>query len=124
MSDKMTENKFICIMCPLGCEVTVHSDSKGDIKEILGNKCEKGAAYVKEEFTSPRRVLTTTITMAADQLGRLPVKTSAPIPKDKLLECMAVIGKLKLSSMVKAGDIIVHDILELGVDVIATKDLF
>lgn len=120
----MNENKFVCIMCPLGCEVTVKSDEARNIVEVLGNQCEKGAKYVREEFVAPKRVLTTTVAVEGANMGRLPVRTSGYIPKDKQVECAGEIAKVRISKLVKSGDVIIKDLMGLGVDVIATKDLF
>jgi len=119
----MNEKEFICIMCPLGCAVTVKSDDKGEIKEIIGNSCKKGEAYAREEFTSPKRVLTSTVAVEGADIARLPVRTSGLVPKDRLFDCMKEIAKIKAKAPVKLGDKIIADLLGLGVDVIATRDL-
>lgn len=123
MSEKYNEKKFICTICPLGCEVTVKYDESGQIKEILGNKCKKGEEYASNEFTRPMRVLTSTVAIEGAIFSRLPVRTSDLIPKDKIFDCMKEIEKVKVKAPIKIGDIIVRDILGLGVDVIATRDL-
>ena len=119
----MDEKKFICIMCPLGCEVTVKADDKGGITEILGNKCEKGAVYAKEEYSSPKRVLTSTVGVSAQFTSRLPIRTSGPIPVDRIFDAMNIIHGTKLDKLVASGKVIIKDLLGLGVDVIATKDM-
>ena len=123
MSKKISEKKFICIMCPLGCEVTVKSDERGNILEILGNKCAKGEPYARDEFTKPMRVLTSTIKIEGALFPRLPVRTSDLIPKDKIFDCMKEISKTKVKSGVKLGNVIIKNVLGLQVDVIATRDL-
>ncbi len=123
MSEQINEKKFTCIMCPLGCEVTVSSDANGEIKEIVGNTCAKGETYVREEFSHPKRVLTSTVAIEGAQFSRLPVKTSDLIPKDKIFDCMNEIMKAKVDAPVKLGDKIISNLLGLGVDVVATRDL-
>ena len=110
-------------MCPLGCEVTVKSDSKGTITEIIGSKCPKGDKYVRDEFTKPVRVLTSTISIEGAAFSRLPVRTSGFIPKDRIFDCMSEIHKTKIKAPVKNGDIIIKNALNLGVNVIATRNL-
>ena len=123
MSEKTSEHKFICIMCPLGCEVTVRSDDKENIIEIMGNKCAKGETYAKDEFTKPMRVLTSTVKIDGALFPRLPVRTSDLIPKDKIFDCMKEIQKIKIKCPLKNGDIVIRNMLGLNVDVIATRDL-
>lgn len=121
MSNQISEKKFICITCPLGCEVTVKSDESGQIKEVLGNKCAKGDKYVRDESAHPLRVLTTTVAIEGAQFARLPVRTSDFIPKDRIFDCMKEIQKVRVKAPVKPGDKVIENILDLNVDIIATR---
>ena len=108
--------KLTCIMCPMGCELTV-TKKGGDIL-VSGNNCIRGDKYGKEEVTAPKRVLTA---LVKTKDGVLPVKTTAPIPKDMLFKVNAEIGKLNLTSA-KFGQVIIKNVLNLGVDVIVTGE--
>lgn len=121
--DRVNEKQFTCIMCPLGCSVTVKTDDKGGIVEVLGNKCKKGDKYARDEYTQPMRVLTSTVSIEGAPLTRLPVRTTGPIPKDKLLPCMHEVMIAKAVAPVKMGDKLIENLLGLGVDLIATRDL-
>ena len=123
MSERSSEQKFICIMCPLGCEVTVKLDEKGEIRETVGAKCKKGEKYSAEELKNPTRILTSTAAIEDALHARLPVRTSAPVPKNKIFECMKEISKIKVKAPIKIGDKIIKNILKLNIDVIATRDL-
>lgn len=122
MSKKIDERRFICIMCPLGCEVTVRSDSRGEIKEIIGNKCPKGEKYSRDEFSRPMRVLTSTVSIEGAASPRLPVRTSDLIPKTRIFDCMKEIHKVKVKAPVKAGEIVAGNVLGLGINIVATRD--
>ena len=71
---------------PKGCRVPLLPHG-----EAQGNGCPKGADYARQEATAPKRVLTTTLKRPDGTL--LPVKTSAGVPKDNLLSCMAVLRR-------------------------------
>lgn len=119
----MSEKRFICIICPIGCAVTVKADSSGNITEVTGNQCKKGDKYVRDEFANPMRVLTSTVAVEGAEVSRLPVRTSAVIPKDRIFDCVKEIQKIKVNAPVKIGDKVLENILGLGVDVVATRDL-
>ena len=106
--------KMTCIMCPLGCELTV--TKKGDEILVSGNNCIRGERYAKDELTCPRRMVTTLVKVDG---GVLPVKTSAPVPKNMVGKVTAEISKLHLKKG-KLGDVVVKNILGLGVDVVIT----
>lgn len=111
--------KMTCVLCPIGCEITVKTDGEQIIK-IDGNTCKRGEKYATEEVTDPRRNLTTTVRVDGGKTPLASVKSADALPKDKLLECMGVIAKTTAKAPVRIGDIIVPDILGTGVDVVAT----
>lgn len=115
----MTERKYTCIICPQGCEITVTLDG-GDIVSIEGNTCVRGKNYVTEELTAPMRTLTTTV---ASESGKpVPVRTNGAVPKAKLFECMKEINALTVKKGVRRGDVIIGNVADTGVSVIATAD--
>ena len=108
--------KISCIGCPLGCEILA------DIEKNFydGALCNIGRDYAREELTSPKRNVTTSIKTEA---GMLSVKTSAPIPKALIMECVAAVKATRPVLPVKIGDIILKDVCESKVDIVATRNL-
>jgi len=51
------------------------------------------------------------------------VKTDRPIPKHLLLKTARLLAEECVSPPVKAGDVVVRDVLGTGADVVATSDL-
>jgi CxxC motif-containing protein len=114
------KKKIVCIICPMGCEITV-TGKEGVIDKIEGNQCARGEAYAKEEFLDPKRILTTTVKAQGYTLPVLSVRSSKPIPKRLLAECMDILKKVKIKHPVTMGQVVVENILDTGVDIIATK---
>jgi len=108
-----------CIVCPKGCTLSVDISKE----EVTGNGCTRGKDYGLTEVKSPTRVLTTTVAIENAIHPRLPVKTSQPIPKGKLLEAMAVIEGIRVSAPVQLGDVIVHNLLNTGADLVACRTM-
>ena len=105
-----------CVLCPKGCRVTLLPHG-----EAQGNGCPKGADYARQEATAPKRVLTTTLKRPDGTL--LPVKTSAGVPKDRLLSCMAVLRRCAApAGPVLWGQVVLPDPFGLGVDIIAAGE--
>lgn len=50
-------------------------------------------------------------------------KTNDSIPKGLNFACMEELKKVILHSPVKRGDIVIANVLDTGVDVVATKDM-
>ena len=115
----MKERNLTCIVCPRGCQVTVKFDGDGKISEIAGNACKRGLEYAENECTHPVRTVTSTVKCSDG--GIVAVKTSAPIPKERVFDVMKRINKERCSDDIKIGDVVIQDILGLSVDVIATS---
>lgn len=124
----MTNKKEItCIICPKGCKITVDEDTSNNegakINKFKGNQCKRGEEYASCEFSNPERMLTTTVKIKGEQLIMLPVRSSKPIPKAKLLECMKALNNVEAVRPVLSGQVIVPGILGTGADIIASKDM-
>ena len=111
--------KFICIMCPKGCHLTV--DETKDY-QVSGHSCNKGVKYGKAEATNPIRVVTSTVLVNGGSSHLCSVKTADGIPKKMVLEAMREINQVKLQAPVKIGDVAINNLLNTGVDVIVTSE--
>ncbi|HUX98432.1 MAG TPA: DUF1667 domain-containing protein [Candidatus Deferrimicrobium sp.] len=110
-----------CIGCPSGCQIEV--TKIGDKFQIEGNECKRGEEYAIEEFTDPKRILTTTLQVDNGILPLIPVRSDKPLPKNRLFDCMNYLCKIKVPSPIKVGDILVKNILNLNVNIIASRNL-
>ena len=115
--------EYTCIGCPIGCPLQlVHKGSK--ITEISGYECDRGAKYAKQEFTDPRRELSTTVEIVRGRLKRLPVKVTEPVEKGRILEAARKIHNLQVKAPVKLGQVLIKDILgQKGIDVVACRSM-
>jgi CxxC motif-containing protein len=121
----MEAKDMVCIVCPLGCKLKIMKSDEGQNGyTVEGNKCFRGANYGITEMTNPTRVLTTTVIILGSSIRRLPVKTSGPIPKHLINDAMKVINKVEVKTPIKVGQAIIKNILDTGVDVIASRSMF
>ncbi len=105
----------ICIMCPLGCPLRV-TEKDGKVC-VEGNTCARGAKYGAEEFTYPKRTVTTLVKEKSG--GVCSVKTSSSVPKDRIKDVLFEASKLCVTDA-KIGDVILQNVLGLGVDFVVT----
>ena len=118
----MERNELICIGCPLGCNLTVEMDG-GQVVSVNGNTCKRGDDYARKELTDPRRIVTSTVPVAGGNLPVVSVKTASDIPKGKIRECLVALKGVTLTAPVQIGDVIVKNVADTGVDVVATKEI-
>lgn len=116
------KKNMTCIVCPIGCQMTIEDKPDGTY-EVTGNTCKRGAKYAVNEMTNPTRVIPTTVVIKNAMLPRLPVKTAEPIPKGKIFEAMDVINNVIVEAPVKTGDIVVENLLGLGINVVSTRTM-
>ena len=114
--------KFICIICPVGCPINAALKGR-KIMALHGAKCSKGEAYVRGELAHPRRVLTTTVRVKEGHLDLVSVRTLSAIPRGKLLPAMKILSRKVVKAPVCVGDVIMKNLLDTGVNVIATKNI-
>ncbi len=117
----MQEKEFVCIRCPLGCNIAVKLENNR-IESITGNTCPRGAEYVTKELTDPRRIVTSLVRLEGGELPVVSVKTAGDIPKDKIMECIRTLKAVTLKAPVRVGDVVVKNVCGSGVDVIATRN--
>lgn len=110
---------LVCAICPKGC--FLQFDPK--TKTAEGNNCRRGEIFLKQEMSNPQRVVTTTIKIEGGTKERISVKTSSPINKNLVFDCINEIKKIKLKAPIKLGDTIIENILKTGVDIVATSEV-
>ena len=116
------EQIITCINCPVGCRMTVALTEAGAFLSVTGNTCIRGAAYAKQECTMPLRMITAVIPVQGSSTP-LSVKTSRPVPKQKIAAIMPELSKVRVAAPVRIGDVIIADVLDSGSDIIATRSL-
>ena len=112
--------KLICINCPKGCEMEVSVD--GDTVSVTGNSCPKGETYAKSEVTNPTRMVTGLVRVAGMRKP-LPVKTKVAVPKAKIDAVLFALHQTTVQLPVRIGDVIIPNVAETGVDVVATANM-
>lgn len=113
------KKKLTCIVCPMGCQIEVDTDTQ----TVTGNTCKRGEVYGLGEVTNPVRVITSTVKLEGSAIAMLPVKTNGPIPKGFNFKCMEEINKVTAKAPIKVGDVIIANVLDTGVDIVAGRTI-
>ena len=119
---KPVEKELICVTCPRGCRLRVLTD--GDkVLEVLGNNCKRGASYAEMELRDPRRMVASTVRVCNGERPVLPVTLSAPIQKQLIRQLLREISTVTVEAPVKMGDVLIQNVLNSGVNVVASRNL-
>ena len=113
--------EMICIKCPMGCMMTLEQ-KEGKVK-VTGNQCKRGIQYAIEECMAPTRMLTSSVYVKGGSLQVVSVKTERAVPKEKLFEILQVLKHTTCHAPIEIGQIIVENVLDLGINIIVTKSI-
>ena len=118
----MMEELITCINCPVGCRMKVTISEDRQVIAVEGNTCPRGEKYAKQECTMPLRMITAVIPVENFDTP-LSVKTANPIPKKLIPNVMEELKKVRVNLPVQLGQVIVPDVCETGIPIIATRSL-
>ena len=122
MAVKKKHKRMVCIRCPVSClmEVTYTGHK---ILKVDNTDCKKGKDYAYQELFEPVRILTSTVFVKNGHLPLVSIRTDKPIPKGKIFEVMKKLSRRKVTAPVKIGDIIIKNVVNTGINIIATKNV-
>ena len=114
--------ELVCIVCPNSCQLQARQTPDGGW-EITKHTCKRGERFGIAEMTNPTRTLTTTVRTVCAALPVLPVRTDGEIPKSALHMAMTEINNIIVHPPLRRGEAVIKNLLNTGVDLIATADL-
>lgn len=113
--------EITCISCPVGCRIQVTLED-GHVIKVENNACKRGEIYARQECVRPLRMVTA-VARVHGSTKPVSVKTQEPIPKEKIKDCMDIINSLKLNPPILMGQVLVENIADTGINLIATRTI-
>lgn len=104
----------------MGCALQVDIKD-GQVTGVAGNTCKRGEDYARKECTNPTRIVTSSVDVIGGDADVVPVKTEHDVPIDKIFHIVKALKEVKMHAPIEIGDIIIKNILDTGVDIVATK---
>lgn len=111
-----------CVICPNGCQLFVEYENE-TILSVDGALCPKGHQYAEQEILNPKRNIASSIRVIGGTSPLVSVRLTGPIPKNRIFDVMAKIKNVTIDAPVSIGQILIPNVLGLGQDVIATKQI-
>lgn len=116
----MTKKEITCIVCPISCKIFVKSGGR-KVDILDGNKCKRGIDYAINEALDPRRMLTTSILVENGEWPLVSVKSSQPVPKDKVFAILKELKSISVKAPIKSGKILIKNVVNTDINIVATK---
>ena len=129
MSTNVTETlQFNWTTCPSECLLAVEverdvNDAVAEVRSVTGNSCPRGDKFAHQELTCPMRVLTTTVAVSGGDEALLPVRTAEAIPLALHTQAMDLIRGLVVNAPIHMGDVILPNLLDTNIDLVASMDI-
>ena len=119
----MKAKELICVICPNGCELraVIEEGPEIVIKEITGELCEKGPAWVEQELLNPMRTIASSIMIDGGDYPLVSVRTDAAIPLESISNVMKAIKSIKVKAPVRIGDVLLKEPAGISCNIIATR---
>ena len=109
--------QMICILCPRGCHLVVN----GEV--VSGNFCKRGIRYAISEATNPVRNVSSKVRVKSGEYAFVSVKTNKGVVKNAQSMLVAHLKTVEVEAPIQMGDVILPNVLGIGVDIIATRSI-
>ena len=74
--------------------------------------------------TEEKEIFTTIVRIKGGKSNVVSVKSTKPIAKNRWIECSKALSRLYIGAPSKIGDVVCKNILNTGVDIVCTKNVF
>ena len=114
------EKKMICTVCPMGCRLTVSQNAQGELI-VAGDQCKRGDRYGKDEYTDPKRTVTTSVYVLGGSMPVVSVRTNTAISKSRMDDVLRALDGFVAEAPIAVGQVLIANIAGSGADLIATR---
>lgn len=114
--------RMTCVLCPNGCKLKVEVSDKETLS-VIGARCSKGETFASQEISDPKRNIATSVLVKGGTMPLTSVRLTASIPRRHIFDVMNEIRKVEFEAPVTSGQILIKNVLNLGVDVMSTKQV-
>lgn len=114
-----SNQKLICVLCPIGCTITISKEQTS--LHITGYTCNRGKSWAEQEIIAPQRVLCTSLLVSNGDLPLVSVKTDTPIPLSAFTQLMRYLNQVHLEAPIEQGEILFSQPLGINCRIIATR---
>ena len=112
----------VCNKCEEYCVIDVNTED--EIIEVIGNKCNEGIEFIDNEFDNTKEIYTSLVRIKNSEVRVVSVKSSQPIDKALFIKCSKALSRINVGAPIKIGDVVCKNLLNLGVDIICTKNVY
>lgn len=122
------KGEFLCVVCPNGCVIDAEfSQGKREkpprLLEAAGHRCSRGLTWVRQEIENPMRTIATSVLVRNGDAISASVRTTRPIPLEKVMDVMAVIRRENPDAPLCIGQILLARPAGTDTEIIVTRNV-
>jgi CxxC motif-containing protein len=103
------------------CSWTMKSGGKTGPEKCNGKPVPPGCGICSTGTAGSKRTIASSVLVEGGDLPLVSVRTRGTIPKEQIFPVMEEIRKCQVKAPIRAGTVLIPNVLGLGADVIATK---
>lgn len=109
-----------CLICPVGCEITYEQNN---INSIKGNRCGRGKEFIINTFSEKKSIVSGRVKINGGIMSKIPVNTDIEVDSILAERILEEIKQITLNAPIKNGDVVIENILDSGVNIIAGRTM-
>mgnify|MGYP001768313647 CR=1 FL=1 len=117
----VVNEKVICVTCPKGCTLLVARDGQTVVE--VKNGCKRGHEYARQELVDPRRMVASLVRIKGAIHPLMPVYTSAPFPKPRIAELLAILREMEIQAPISLDQVILENVLGTDINIHASREM-
>lgn len=119
------KGEFLCVLCPNGCAIDVEftDDRPPKMTSFAGAHCTRGEEWIRQEVERPLRTIATSVPIKNGEMICASVKTSTPIPLEKIMDVMAEIRTVYPEAPLVIGDVLLNNPAGTNTKIIVTRNV-
>lgn len=115
--------EFTCSLCPEHCLVTLKERNFQPLS-FEGNRCSLGEEFAKNLILPKNWIFSGIAKVEKGDRSTLALRTTAPLPLDLFPTLQKELNRLQLEAPLHRGEVVVENILNTGVDLIAASTCY
>lgn len=113
--------EVVCGLCSERCWLLVEVK---DSLEVEGNRCGQGEEFVRRWLGRERVSLSALVDVEGGEWPVVPVCTEGLVERDLVGGILEELSRVTLKAPVRRGEVVLENVLGLGIDLVATRDNF
>ena len=115
----------MCVVCPNGCAIEAEflQEKPPRLLGASGHRCSRGLEWVRQEIENPMRTIATSVLVRSGRSVSASVRTTRPIPLEKVMDVMAAIRRENPEAPLRIGQVLIERPAGTDTEIVVTRNV-